>query len=170
MAPTQHIPLIYRLFHLYIEPFLFVPSGIYLCLFDPLRFLISTTPGPIAAPFSIGPPSAAAPHSPAEITPLLRILLTNTAGLYLMFVLNEVLVLRLTSDIKVWRAVIFSMLCCDVIHVYAVAAAAGPGFMLDIGAWRFEDWANTCVLSGGAVLRLFFLMGVGFGKREEKKE
>jgi hypothetical protein len=151
-APSPTIPLPYRLFHLYIEPILFVPSGILLSLFYPEKFLVSTSPAPLV---TLAPPA---------ITPLIRLLLTNTAGLYLAFVINEALVLRLTSDIRIWRAVIFSMLVCDVVHLYAVWAAAGTDFMLDFAAWRFEDWVNWWVLAAGAVVRLLFLCGVGFGR------
>jgi hypothetical protein len=161
---TTHIPLPYCLFHLYIEPLVFVPGGIYLSLFRPRQFLLSTVPSPLSLPYS---PSLA---SPEPITPLHRILLTNTAALYILFMLNELLVLRLSDDIRVWRAVVFAMLCCDLVHLYGVwVASGGAEFMLSPGQWMVEEWVNTGILLGGAVLRGCFLVGVGVREGEGDK-
>ena len=170
--PTTHIPLPYRLFHLYIEPLLFVPGGIYLSLFQPRQFLLSTTPSSLSLPYRPDYPTASSPN-PEPITPVIQQLLTNTAGLYFLFMLNELLVLWLSDDIKIWRAVIFAMLCCDVLHLYGLWVAGGTEFMLDpMGKWAEEDWVNGCILLGGAVLRACFLAGLGVrdGKGEGKKK
>ncbi len=109
------------------------------------------------------------------ITPLIQQLLTNTAALYILFMVNELLVLRFSKDLKVWRAVVLAMLCCDVVHLYGVwVAGGGAEFMLDpVGRWRMEDWVNTLILAAGSVLRTCFLVGLGVkegdgerGKRE----
>jgi hypothetical protein len=161
MPPPAHIPLPYRFFHLYIEPLLLVPGGIYLSLFQPRKFLLSTTPSALVLPYD---PSLL---EPAPITPLIRQLLTNTAGLYILFMLNELLVLRLSNDIRIWRAVVLAMLCCDLVHLWGVWVAGGPEFMLSPGEWRLEDWVNPGLLGAGAVLRVCFLAGVGIGDGKE---
>ena len=42
--------------------------------------------------------------------------------------------------------------------------------MLSPWEWRFEDWVNPAVLGLGAVLRVAFLMGIGFPKHETEAE
>jgi hypothetical protein len=74
--------------------------------------------------------------------------------------------LRCTDDVKTWRAVLFAMLCCDIIHLYGMWVTGGREFMLDpLGRWRVQNWIDVCVLAVGAGLRVCFLAGVGVGSR-----
>jgi hypothetical protein len=85
--------------------------------------------------------------------------------------INELLVLRLSKDVNVWRAVVFAMLCCDLVHLYAVWVAGGWGaeFMCDVRQRRVGDWANTVILGAGVVLRVCFLVGMGMGIRGNRE-
>jgi hypothetical protein len=165
LSPAS-IPFPYRLFHLYIEPLLFIPAGIYLSLFRPTSFLGSTCPASLAAPYPPNNHNSYLSSSAAVPSPLTLFLLHNTAALYLLFMVSELLVLRATNEIAVWRALVFAYLCCDVGHLVAFGWAA-PGMFTTgekgMGIWRFEDWVNVGILMFGAGLRIGVLCGVGMG-------
>jgi len=152
MAPTSRprspvIAPLYRIFFLSIEPLLAF-SGALLSHFHPHKFVTSITPAPVNT------------SPPLVVTPVIQLLCTNIAALYLLFTINEVIVLRLSNDIKVWRAVIGGMLVSDIGHLYGVYAA-DPARATEWGKWVMEEWFNVLTLSFGAVVRLGFLAGVG---------
>jgi len=152
MAPVSHprSPLIaplYRIFFLSIEPLLAF-SGACLSHFHPYKFVASITPASIHT------------SPPLVVTPTIQLLCTNIAALYLLFTINEAIVLRLSNDINVWRAVIAGMLISDFGHLYGVYAA-DPARATEWGMWVMEEWFNVLTLSFGAVVRLGFLAGVG---------
>jgi hypothetical protein len=157
MAPTTpfiaRIALIYRIWFLYLEP-LAALGGTYLSIFNPDRFLSGTLPLPTY--LSI----ASSPNGSVPITPLLELLLTNIGALYLLFAINEGIVLRLTKEKSVWFGVMGAMLASDVGHIYAVYAIA-PERMWALASWNGDEWVNVGMLVFGAVLRAAFLMGVG---------
>ena len=142
------IALPYRIFFLYIEP-VFALGGTYLCLADPERFLLGTVPLP-----------AFVTASPLTISPLIQLLLTNIGALYLLFAMNEAIVLRCTREKNVWYAIIGGMLASDFGHRYAVYAIA-PERVLQFVSWSSDEWINYGTLLGGALLRCAFLLGVG---------
>jgi hypothetical protein len=165
------IPLFYRIFHLYIEPLVLIPGGIYLALFQPSQFIYSTTPLPVSSPYA---PSTLlkATSAPSHLT---LFLLYNTAALYSMFGLTELLVLRAAEklnakdQVSVWKALLFAILVCDFGHLAALGKIMGPSWVVDWKGWRGEDWTNIVILGTGIVLRLCFLLGVGMGGRERGK-
>ncbi|KAK8125371.1 uncharacterized protein PG998_001130 [Apiospora kogelbergensis] len=111
------LPLPYRLFFLVIEP-ISALVGAYYAHFRKADYLALTHP-PTA------PPSNAIPAGTS-------IVLSQLANLYLLFALNEALVLRSTSDLFVWKTVLFVLLLADLGHLYSVAAL-GAG---STGTWR----------------------------------
>jgi hypothetical protein len=40
----------------------------------------------------------------------------------------ELLMLQLGKDVNVWKAVVFVMMCCDVVHLYRVWIVGGVEF------------------------------------------
>jgi len=141
----------YRIFLLYIEPVLAL-SGAYLAFFQPARFLVGTAPSPISTPFL--------PSSSITPDPVIKFLCADIAALYVLFTINEAVVLRLTRDYSVWRAVVFAMLVCDVGHVYGIYEADPVG-SLSIAGWTMEEAINNGILGFGVILRVAFLLGVG---------
>lgn len=107
------IPLIYRIYFLYFDP-LAALAGSYLCLFSPLRMLSGTLPRPAYES------CFADSDSDAAIPPLLQMALNNIGALYVLFAIQEGVVLRCTRERSVWIAVMVGMCCCDVGHIYAV--------------------------------------------------
>jgi hypothetical protein len=152
MAPTTNqitrISIFYRIYFLYFEPIAAL-GGTYLCLFDPTRFLKGT--------MSLG---AFTSFQPIELSPILTMLLTNIGSLYVLFAINEGLVLRATRERKVWYLILAAMLAADSGHLYA-AWAIDPERVWQVIAWNSDEWVNYGTLVLGAALRVAFLLGVG---------
>ncbi|KAE8454122.1 hypothetical protein EG329_005046 [Mollisiaceae sp. DMI_Dod_QoI] len=153
-SPTSNIrrmSLIYTIWFLYLEPVMAL-SGTYLCIFNPQRMLTGTVPLPaITAASSTGAP---------VITPMMQMLLTNIGSLYVLFSINEGLVLRFSKEKNVWLGVVGAMLMSDIGHLYAVYAIA-PERMWQALAWNSDEWINYGTLWFGAALRLAFMLGFG---------
>ena len=144
MAPLQQpppkFPLIFRLFFLYIEP-IFALVGAYYSAIEPQVYL-ELTHAPTAPKYGI-------PTSTS-------IILTQLSNLYLLFAINEALVLRTTEDIKVWCTVLFCLLVADFGHLYSVSAL-GLQVYWDVASWNAIDWGNIGFVYVGAVMRISFL-------------
>jgi hypothetical protein len=156
MAPPHtrtigRISFIYRLYFLYFEP-LAALGGTYLCLVDPDRFLSGTLPLPAYLATTRAPGFI--------ISPVLQMMLTNIGSLYLLFAINEGVVLRLTKEKNVWLAVILGMCLSDVGHIYAAWKIA-PARLFQVLGWNSDEWVNYGTLIGGFTMRLLFLSGVG---------
>ncbi|RDW62284.1 hypothetical protein BP6252_11717 [Coleophoma cylindrospora] len=139
MAP---IPLIYRLYFIYIDPALALYGSI-LVLTNPTLFLQSTTP----------------PTLTEAASPLTTLLLTQISALYAFFAITEGLVLYQTKQLRIWRSVLLGVLVCDIGHAYAVLSADATAW--DLRGWRAVDAINYGILIFGAGLRGSFLLGVG---------
>jgi hypothetical protein len=152
MAPTSNqitrISIFYRIYFLYFEPIAAL-GGTYLCLFDPTRFLKGT--------MSL---RAFTSFQPIELSPIITMLLTNIGSLYVLFAINEGLVLRATRERKVWTLILAAMLAADSGHLYA-AWAIDPERVWQVVAWNSDEWVNYGTLALGAALRVAFLLGVG---------
>lgn len=148
------LPLLYRLFFLLIEP-LSALLGAYYAYFDKKAYLELTH-------------AASAP----ETIPLgTSIVLSQLANLYLFFAINEALVLRSTSDIHVWKTVLFCLLIGDIGHLYTVREL-GMNIYWSPSTWNAIDWGNIPFVYLGASMRIAFLADVGLyksGKRLQKK-
>ncbi|KAI9735305.1 MAG: hypothetical protein M1818_006499 [Claussenomyces sp. TS43310] len=152
MAPTSTfaLPAPYRLFFLTIEPLSALVGAFYACL-KPQTYLYLTQH------LSAHPsPSDDTTHLPLAT----RIVLTQLANLYLLFALHEALVLRATSDLRVWRTVLALLLVADLGHLASVAPL-GSSIYWNLARWNPIDWGNVGFVYVGAAMRLAFLAGVG---------
>lgn len=150
MARTKAIaafklPLPYRLFFMMVEP-ISALVGAYYAHFRQAEYLVLTH-----APTA--PPKDAIPAGTS-------IVLSQLANLYLLFALNEALVLRATSNLFVWKTVLFVLLLADLGHLYSVSSL-GPRIYWDVASWNAIDWGNVPFVYLGASMRLAFLLGVG---------
>jgi hypothetical protein len=145
MASTEAVPFYYQLFLLYIEPFSTLVGAFY-AFFKPAIYLELT-------------------HSPSATPPFVplgtRIVLSQLGNLYLLFAINEALVLRSTNDLKVWRAMVIGLLITDFGHLYSVSPL-GPEMYWNAMKWNAIDWGNVAFVYCGATTRIAFLSGVGF--------
>ncbi|PNS20108.1 Tryprostatin B 6-hydroxylase [Sphaceloma murrayae] len=144
-AASTHLPLIYRLFFLYIEP-VATAVGAYYAQFDQTAYLSMTVPSLTSN--LLGP-------SKVE-----SIVLTQLANMYFVFALNEALVLRATSSRQVWRTLLLSLLIADLGHVYSVHTM-GLATYWRFWEWNAMYWGNLGFVYVGALLRTCFLLDVG---------
>ena len=144
----KDIPFWYRYFFLYIEP-LSTVIGAYYAFFQQQKYL-DLTHG-LSAPLTGIPTSTS-------------IVLDQLANLYLLFALNEALVLRSTSDQRVWRIMLFCLLVADLGHLYSVRAL-GLQVYWNVAKWNAIDWGNIGFVYGGAATRICFLLGIGLSPR-----
>ncbi|KAI4117417.1 MAG: hypothetical protein LQ345_002338 [Seirophora villosa] len=141
------VPLVYRIFFLYIEP-LAAMLGAYYAFFEPRDYLRLTDPA--------STPSVSLP-------PSTTIVLGQLSNLYLLFAINEALVLRATSDIRVWRTLLFGLLIADLGHLYSVHPL-GLQMYWNVFRWNAIDWGNVAFVYAGASTRVLFLAGVGMSE------
>lgn len=144
-TPTPSIPAFYRLLYLYIEPLSTVVGAFY------AHFLQSTY---LDLTHSSSAPGAAVPIST-------QVVLSQLANLYLGLAILEASVLRSTSDLKVWRALIIGMLIADLGHLGAIAPV-GSWVYWQYWRWNSIDWGNVPVVFFLAATRCCLLLGVGF--------
>ncbi|KAK2604175.1 hypothetical protein N8I77_007126 [Diaporthe amygdali] len=156
MAPQQHqqagrspFPILYRLFFLYIEP-VSALVGAFFAHFRQSDYLLLThaASAPVFGPIPTGT----------------SIVLSQLANLYLLFALNEALVLRSTSDIRVWKTVLFGLLVADLGHLWTVRALGLDVYLpWNFARWNAIDWGNIPFVYLGASMRTAFIAGVGMG-------
>ena len=139
------IPRIYKAFFLYIEPISTI-VGAYYAFFQQQTYLDQT--------HSLSAPITGIPVSTS-------IVLGQLSNLYLLFALNEALVLRATSDLRVWRTMLLCLLIADVGHLYSVKPLRLQIYW-NIMEWNAIDWGNIGFVYAGASTRVAFLLGFGF--------
>ncbi|KAH6693486.1 hypothetical protein F5X68DRAFT_199206 [Plectosphaerella plurivora] len=148
----QRLPLIYNIFFLLIEP-ISALVGAYFAHFRPEEYLRLTHAASLPSPLPLGTTVA----------------LSQLGNLYLFFALNEALVLRSTSDLTVWKRVLFVLLVADLGHLYTVRSL-GLSIYYDVLSWNAIDWGNVPFVYFGAAMRIAFLTGVGLeAPRTHKK-
>lgn len=146
------IPPLYRLFFLYIEP-ISALVGAYFAHFDPSAYLLLT-------------------HAPSFVPPTsgTTAVLSQLANLYFLFAINEAFVLRSTSDLRVWRTLLFGLLVADLGHLWSVNGT-GTAWEVYVAFWRWNEmaWGNVAFVYAGAMMRTCFLAGVGLQKVEARE-
>ncbi len=153
------IPFPYRLFFLYVEP-ISALAGMYYAAIHPSDYLLDLV-SPIQSDFSrLG--GRAALDTPTRMT------LFQLANLYLLFALNEHLVLSSTSSLKTWKRLLFSLLVADLGHL-ATMIPAGTEIFWNVSKWNAMAWGSVGFVYLGASLRLCFLVGVGLGHGDGRR-
>jgi len=158
LMPPSRFPRPYTLFFLYIEP-ISALVGAYYAHFDPAKYLALTSFPSSSSLLSYS--------SPSIVT---TTILSQLANLYLLFALNEALVLRSTNDLRVWRTLLFGLLMADAGHLWSVN---GFGWSVYWRAWEWNEmmWGNLGFVYLGMAMRVCFLSGVGIsgnGKSRRK--
>ena len=175
MAPSHTIFPLYAVLFLTLEPITAL-AGAYYAYFQPSYYLNETYP---ESPFNF---------LPDRLPPSIAIVLQQLSNLYLLFAINEAIVLRAASsqspaapgwyrifgadrtrvDVKVWRAVLTGLLIADVGHLWSVRSL-GSSLYWDVGAWNAMAWGNVGVVYAGAAARCCFLLGLGVRQLDEDK-
>lgn len=146
MAPRRSaVPISYRLFFLVIEPISALVGAFY-AHYRQDAYLSMTHADSASSPIPLGT----------------SIVMSQLANLYLLFALNEALVLRSTSDLVVWKVVLFVLLVADFGHLLSVSGH-GSWIYWDFTRWNAIDWGNVPFVYLGASMRIAFLSGIGIG-------
>ena len=154
-----HIPLLYRLFFLYIEPISAILGASYAAL-APATYLnlLTLNSQPLTPPFI-----------PTALPTQVSISLAQLANLYLLFALNEHFVLSSTSSVRTWRRLLFGLLLADLGHL-ATMAPLGTGVFWHVWEWNAMCWGSVPFVYVGATMRMCFLAGVGMGGRGKERQ
>lgn len=145
-AREAQVAKFYKYFFLYIEPISTIVGAYYSSL-QQQTYLDLTH----------------ATSSPQNGIPIsTQIILMQLSNLYLCFAINEALVLRATSDLKVWRTLLICLLIADFGHLYSVNAV-GWHVYWNVRSWNAIDWGNVAFVYAGATTRICFLSGLGVG-------
>lgn len=112
--------------------------------------------------------AASAPSLASTIPLSTSVVLSQLANLYLLFTINEALVLRSTSDLRVWKTVLFGLLVADFGHLYSLKEL-GPEVYWNVLKWNAMDWGNVGFVCAGATMRMMFLAGVGLNTESGRK-
>ncbi|KAL6712734.1 hypothetical protein ACLMJK_009672 [Lecanora helva] len=150
-ASSSPIPRIYRILFLYFEPAAAF-GGVVINLFDPIQYLQSLSPAASSSTYS----------------PLTQPIYEQLAAHLLFFAWSQAIVLRSTNDTRVWKAILFGMFLCDVIHLFASYRILGAEVFMNPTKWRWEEWVNFVMLYGPGSLRLAFCAGIGLGRPQKK--
>lgn len=159
------LPPLYSLFFLVIEPVSALVGAFY-AHFLPRTYLALTDPSAAASRAS----------SSADIPLATSVVLSQLANLYLLFAINEALVLRCSADLRVWRTLLFGLLVADFGHLYSVrqlkgGLIGGRGQVYwDVTGWNAMDWGNVGFVYLGATMRICFLLGVGLGPARQTSQ
>ncbi|KAK3368659.1 hypothetical protein B0H63DRAFT_79088 [Podospora didyma] len=144
------LPFVYRLFFFFIEP-VSALVGAYYANYAKLEYLRLTHASSVPSPIPVGT----------------SIVMSQLANMYLLFAINEWLVLRSTNDLRVWKRVLFCLLIGDIGHLYTVREL-GPQIYWSVTKWNAIDWGNIPFVYLGASLRMAFLANVGLGVKSRK--
>ena len=148
-----NIPLLYQIFLLWVEP-VAVLAGAYYAWLKPSTYLEYTHAQ--SAPGLLGLPVAT------------HVVLRQLGNLYVAFAINEALVLRVTNDLKVWRALLLGLLIADFGHLYS-CFPLGLKMYYDVGNWNAMAYGNYFFVYCGATTRICFLLGVGMGESKKAR-
>jgi hypothetical protein len=144
---------LYSIFFLYIEPISTI-VGAYFAHFLPLTYLLLTH-------------SSSAPVLVEKLPISTTVTLSQLANLYLLFALNEGLVLRATNDLRVWRTLLFGLLIADFGHLYSVIELGHETYW-QFWTWNAMGWGNVGFVYLGAITRISFLLGCGVGSPDAR--
>ena len=125
---------------------------------DPLS-LIPTVYGILFAPEFMM--DAIIPATMSKPDPDQAFLFHQLAALYAFMVVILAAVLRATSDVRVWKRVIAGVLLVDVAILISMYVSLEHQGRLGLENWRWQEWGNLLYTGGVAIIRAFFLAGVG---------
>lgn len=144
------IPVLpYKLFFLYLEP-VSALAGAYYAAFQPDTYLALLASSPNPAPKTT------------------YVALLQLANLYLLFALNEHLVLSSTTSLRTWRRLLFGLLVADLGHLLSMAPL-GLEVFWKVWEWNAMTFGSVGFVYLGASLRIAFLAGLGVRSEKPKK-
>ncbi|KAF9490956.1 hypothetical protein BDN71DRAFT_1453608 [Pleurotus eryngii] len=154
MRTPSRIPAFYRLFFIYVEPLSAIAGALYAALV-PEHYLADLALTPVQR-------RSAEVREPLGVAQMMS--LWQLANLYLLFALNEHLVLSSTSSIATWRRLLCCLLIADFGHLITMSPLGLQAFW-HVWEWNAMLWGSIGFVYVGASMRMSFLLGVGLGGR-----
>lgn len=151
MAQSPHVPFYYRLFFTYLDPIICV-WGAYMDFFTPTVVLSSHIPDP----------------APADIGHVM--ILKQRGGAMLNFAIMSAVLLRYTSDIKIWNIAQAAFLMVDITYFWSVYDVLQSQGRIGWESWRGEDCGSLVIVTAATMTRLAFLAKVAFEKGKGKAQ
>lgn len=142
----------YRLFFLYIEPFSALLGALYAA--KPAEYLSLLT---LSKPGDPHFTDSVVPSTPVKMS------LYQLSNLYLLFAMNEHLVLSSTTSRRTWNRLLFCLLIADFGHLLTMAPLGLDAFW-KVWEWNAMLWGSVGFVYIGATMRLSFLFGFGLEK------
>jgi len=146
----------YKLFFLYIEPISALLGSFYAG--RPEEYLSLVIPSSSTLKTALSAPSL-------EVS----ISLYQLSNLYLLFALNEHLVLSSTESLRTWKRLLFCLLVADFGHL-ATNLPLGLRIFWSVFEWNAMTWGSIGFVYAGAAMRLAFLFGLGLKTESLKRE
>lgn len=143
VTATDAFPFIYRFMVTTIEPILAF-LGALTVLVDPAQYLGTMT------------------RSTVAYDPQTSFLYTELCGAWLVFAINEAVVLRLVDDRRVWKLLCLGMLASDICYVHSCAQAVGGwAEWVKVQDWLTEDWVVFATTFPPVLTRAAIVLGIG---------
>ncbi|KAJ4002229.1 hypothetical protein F5050DRAFT_483605 [Lentinula boryana] len=146
----------YTIFFLYIEPLSALAGACY-AAFKPQDYLSDLSlSNAIANPII------------PLVTTQMNMALLQLANLYLLFALNEHLVLSSTTSIKTWNRMLFCLLIADFGHLLSMVPL-GTDVFWKVWEWNAMVWGSVGFVYVGASMRISFLCGLGLSSPNTRR-
>jgi hypothetical protein len=147
----SNIPAFYRFYFRWSDPAICL-WGAYMDFFTP------------AFDFHAFVPESISPYNPYFDT-----ILQQLGGSLLMLAVIDIVLLRYTNDINIWKILQLAVLVYDSTLLVSIYYSLGQQGRLSLSALRWEDWGGIVITAQAAVVRSLFLLGVGLGSSKGKK-
>ncbi|KAF4946780.1 hypothetical protein FGADI_10984 [Fusarium gaditjirri] len=135
----------YRIWFTWVDPLTVLPT-VYALIFTPEFILDGLIPLSMSA------------YNPDQ-----AFLFHQLAALFAFVAIMLAVLLRVSSDIKVWRVVIGGVLLIDIAILVSVFVSMKQQGRSELSMFRWQDWGNYLFTGWVAVVRALFLAGVGVG-------
>ena len=84
-----------------------------------------------------------------------------------MLAFIDVVLLRYTKDVKIWKILEAAVLIYDFALLFSNYYALSQQGRLSFGALRWEDWGGIAITGQAVIVRSAFLFGVGLSDEEK---
>jgi hypothetical protein len=146
---SHPIPLVYRIVFNYLEPIM-ASLGALQALFKPRDLILLATPN---VPYT----SATQP------------LLTQLAGGWFLLVFHDIVTLRLTRDLRIWRAVLGASLISDIFYTLSMVQDKGATEFFSLLGWKGTDLASFVMTLIPMLFKVGFLLGIHLARSDAGK-
>lgn len=147
---TRRIHPFYHACFKYMDPLVLAPT-VYAAIFDPELMLHSFIPASLST------------YNPDQ-----GFLFHQLGALFGFVALVQGGVLRVSDDVKVWKAINAAVLVVDFAMLASLYVSLKQQDRLHLGSLRAGDWGNFFFTAWVTLIRIFFLAGVGVSDETTK--